>query len=72
MKATPRKNQDADPKKVRHTFRWDNVVRKKCVSRRLLALSEGEIAAFMTATRQVGVGSQGGAWILAIFHQHHL
>ena len=37
------------------------------VSRRLFALSEGEIAA--TAMRQLGVGSQGGAETLAIFHQ---
>ena len=42
---------------------------RKCVSRRLLALSEGEIAAVMTTMRQVGVGSQGGAEALAIFHQ---
>ena len=34
---------------------------RKYVSRRLLALSEGEIAALMTAMRRVGVGSQGGA-----------
>ena len=37
-------------------------------SRRLLAPSEGEIAALTTAMRQLGVGSQGGAGALAIFH----
>ena len=42
---------------------------RKYVSRRLFALSEGEIAALMTAMRQQGVGSQGGAEALAIFHQ---
>ena len=42
---------------------------RKCVSRRLLALSEGESASLMTATRQLGVGSQSGAEALAIFHQ---
>ena len=41
---------------------------RKYVSRRLLALSEGEIAPLMTAMRQLGVGSQGGAEALAI-HQ---
>ena len=39
------------------------------VSRRLLSLSEGEIAALMTAMRQLGIGSQVGAEALAIFHQ---
>ena len=34
---------------------------RKYVSRRLLALSEGEIAALTTAMRQLGVASQGGA-----------
>ena len=38
------------------------------MSRRLLALSEGEIAALTTAMRQLGVGSQGGE-ALAIFRQ---
>ena len=42
---------------------------RKYVSRRLLALSEGEIAALTTAMRQLGVGSQGGGEVLAIFHQ---
>ena len=35
----------------------------------VLALGEGEIAALTTAMRQLGVGSQGGAEALAIFHQ---
>ena len=39
------------------------------VSRRLLALSEGETAALTTAMRQLGVGSQGGAEALAIVHR---
>ena len=42
---------------------------QKYVSRLLLALSEGEIAALTTAMRQLGVGSQGGAEALAIFPQ---
>ena len=33
------------------------------------ALSEGEIAALTAAMRQLGVGTQGGAEALAIFHQ---
>ena len=33
------------------------------------ALSEGEIAAFTTSLRQIGVGTPGGAEALAIFHQ---
>ena len=41
---------------------------RKYVSRRLLALSEGEIAALTTSMRQVGVGAPGGAVALAIFH----
>ena len=49
-------------------FKWENFFRK-CVSRRLLALREGEIEALTTAMRQLGVGSQGGAEALAIFHQ---
>ena len=40
----------------------------KDVPRRLLALSKGGIAALVTATRQLGVGSQG-AEAPAIFHQ---
>ena len=48
-------------------FRWESSC-GKYVSRRLLALSEGEIAALVTAVRQLGVGSQGGAEALAIFH----
>ena len=39
---------------------------RKYVSRRLLALSEGEIAALTAAMRHLGVGSQGGAEALAI------
>ena len=42
---------------------------RKHVSRRLLALSGGERAALTTTMRQLGVGSQGGAEALAIFHQ---
>ena len=42
---------------------------RKNVLRRLLALSEGEIPALMTALRQLGVGSQFGAEALAICHQ---
>ena len=42
---------------------------RKYVSRRLLALSEGEIAALTTSMRQIGVGTQGGAEALAILHQ---
>ena len=36
---------------------------------RLLALSEGEIAALTTSLRQIGVGTLGDAEALAIFHQ---
>ena len=36
---------------------------------RLRALSKGEIAALTTAMRQLGVGSEGGAEALTIFHQ---
>ena len=39
------------------------------VSRRVSALSEGEIAALTTLMRQIGVGTPGGAEALAIFHQ---
>ena len=42
---------------------------RKCVSRRLLALSEGEFAALTTSMRQIGVCTPGGAEALAIFHQ---
>ena len=42
---------------------------RKYVSRRLLALSEREIAALTTSMRQIGVGTPGGAGGLAIFHQ---
>ena len=59
--------QAVDPKKV-----WPIPMReflRKYVSRRLLALSEGEIAALMTAVRQLGVGSQGGAEAVVMLHQ---
>ena len=59
---------DGDPKNMRH-IQVGECVRKKSVSRRLLALSEGEIATLMMAKRHVGCGSQGGAEALAIFHQ---
>ena len=42
---------------------------RKCVSRRLLAISKGEIAALATSMRQIGVGTPGGAEALAILHQ---
>ena len=42
---------------------------RKYVSRRLLALSEVEIAALTTSMRQIGVGTPGSAEALAIFHQ---
>ena len=42
---------------------------RKYVSRRLLAVSDGDISSVMTAMRQIGVGSPGGAEALAIFHQ---
>ena len=60
-------DQSADPKKVRPIQMGDFV--REYVSRRLSALSEGEIAALMNGMRQVGVGSQGGAEALAIYHQ---
>ena len=59
--------QDVDPQKVR-PVQMEEFLRK-CVSRRLLALSEGEIAALTTTMRQLGVGSQGVAEALALFHQ---
>ena len=42
---------------------------RKNVSRRLLALGEGEIVVLTTSMRQIGVGTPGGAEALAIFHQ---
>ena len=60
-------NKRVDPKKVR-TTRMGEFLRKY-VSRRLLALSKGEIAVLMTATRQLGAGSPDCAEALAIFHQ---
>ena len=59
--------QEVDTKKVR-LVRMGEFLRKY-VSRRLLALSEGEIAALPTSMRQIGVGTPGGAEALAIFHQ---
>ena len=59
--------QVVDPKKVRPILMGEFL--RKYVSRRLLALGEGEIAAIATAIRQLGVGSQGGVEALAIFHQ---
>ena len=60
-------NIRVDPKKVR-TTRMGEFMRKY-VSRRLLALSKGEIAVLMTAMRQLGAGSPDCAEALAIFHQ---
>ena len=51
--------QEADPKKVR-PIQMEEFC-GKYVSRRLLALSEGEIAALTTSMRQIGVGTPGGA-----------
>ena len=59
-------NNRVDPKKVRTTQMGEFL--RKYVSRRLLSLSKGEIAAIMTAMRQLGVGSLDGAEALAIFH----
>ena len=42
---------------------------RKYVSRRLLALTGGEIAASTTSERQIGVPTPGGAEALATFHQ---
>ena len=60
-------DQGVDSQKVRPIQMVEFV--RKYVSRRLLALIEGEIAALMTVMRQVGVGSHGGVEALAIFHQ---
>ena len=59
--------QEVDPKKVRPIQTGEFL--RKYVSRRLLALSEGEIAALTTSIRQIGVGTPGGAEALPIFHQ---
>ena len=59
--------QEVDPQKVRPIQMGEFL--RKYVSRRLLALNEGEISALTAAVRQLGVGSQGGAEALAIFHQ---
>ena len=42
---------------------------RKYLSRPLLALSEGELAALTTSMRQTRVGTPGGAEALSIFHQ---
>ena len=55
---TPR-DKDVDSKKVRPIQMGEFV--RNYVSWRLLAPSEDEIAAIMTAMRHLGVGSQGGA-----------
>ena len=59
--------QDVDPKRVRPIQVGEFL--RKCVSRRLLALSEGEIAAPTTTMRQIQVGTPGGAEALATHHQ---
>ena len=52
--------QDADPEKVRPIQMGEFL--RKYILWRLLALSEGEIAAVTTSMRQVGVGSPGQPW----------
>ena len=42
---------------------------RKWVSKRLLRLNASDIGKIMVATRQLGVGTPGGAEALAIFHQ---
>ena len=59
--------QDVDPKKVRPIQMGEFL--RKYVSRRLVAFSDGEIAALTSSIRQIGVGTPGGAGALAIFHQ---
>ena len=59
--------QEVDPKKLRPIQMMEFL--RKYVSRRLLALSKGEIATLTTAMRQLGVDSQGDAKALAILHQ---
>ena len=59
---------EVDPSEARPIQMGGEFVRKY-VPRLLLTLSEGDIAALTTAMRQLGVGSQGGAEGLAIFHQ---
>ena len=60
-------NKRIDPKKVRTTRKGEFL--RKFVSRRLLVLSKGEIAALMTGMWQLGAGSPDCAEALAIFHQ---
>ena len=57
--------EGVDPQKFVPSIQMGEFLRKD-VSRRRLALSEGQIAAFTTAMRLLGVGSQGGA------KAHHL
>ena len=59
--------QDVDPKKVRPIQMGESL--RKYVSRRLLALSEGETAALTSPMLQIGVATPAGAGALAIFHQ---
>ena len=47
-----------DPQKK--SLHPDGRIRRKYVSRRLLALSEGDIAALTVAMRQIEVGTEGG------------
>ena len=60
-------DQHVDPKKARLIQMGEFA--KQYVSKQSLAPRTGEISAFMTKMKQVGVGSQGGAEALAIFHQ---
>ena len=55
---------EADPRKV-HPIQMGEFLREH-VSRRLQALSEGEIAASTAVMRQLGAGSQGVAVALAM------
>ena len=55
-----------DPKKVRPAQMGEFL--RKYVSRKLLAMSEGEIASLITAMPQLGVGFLDGAEALAVFH----
>ena len=60
-------SETSTPKKVRPAEIGEFL--RKYVSRRLLALSEGEIAALTTSIRQIRVGTSGSAEALAIFNQ---
>ena len=59
--------QEVDSPKKFGPFRWETSCGKTSRGDSL-ALSEGEIAALTTSMRQIGVGTQGGAEALAIFH----